>query len=112
MIDVGTIAEIISVYMKHGWILRRVLLSDKLKSALANAGSGIFGGVEITPSQIDGLWFSRPSKGTLEAWELRHINTNPYALIEVMETQIDTDQRSEILNGIETRMRDNLSRKN
>lgn len=103
MIKAQTIAEILSLYKKHGWILRRVLLSDALKKSLNNSLEILFGEVEITSSELDGVWFSRVSAHG-EAWELRRLGDAPFALVEVFETDIDETARETALNEIERRM--------
>jgi hypothetical protein len=112
MIDAGLVKEILSVYKKHGWTLRRVLLSGKLMEGSRRLSEDVFGGIKPAASVLDGLWFSRPSKGTLEAWELRHLSAVPYALLEVMEIGIEEKAREEILRQTELRMQKNVNRNN
>ena len=52
MIKAAQIAEILSLYKKHGWILRRVLLSDELQKNLGDAPATLFGAAEIRESVI------------------------------------------------------------
>jgi len=111
MINAESISEILSVYKKHGWVLRRVLLSDALGKMLQPHLGGLFPGITPSRSLLEGLWFSRPSKGTLEAWELRHLSTSPYALVEVIEAGTDEKIREDILKDIESRMQSALNRK-
>jgi hypothetical protein len=111
MISAESISEILSVYKKHGWILRRVLLSDALRKALEPHFDELFGGITPSLSPFGGLWFSRPSKGTLEAWELRHLSTSPYALVEVMGADADERTREDVFKDIEMRMQNALNRK-
>ncbi len=103
MIKAQTIAEILSLYQKHGWILRRVLLSDALKKSLDNSLKTLFGEVEIFSSELDGAWFSRVSAHG-EAWELRRLSDAPFALIEVFKTDIDETERETILRATEQKM--------
>jgi hypothetical protein len=112
MIGAVVITEILSVYKKHGWTLRRVLLSDKLKTSLGNDGEDLFDGIKPSDSTLDGLWFSRASKGSLEAWELRHLGANPYALVEVMETAIAEKERDERLRETQIRMQNSINKAN
>lgn len=111
MISPESISEILSVYKKHGWALRRVLLSDALRKTLEPHLDSLFG--EITPalSPLEGLWFSRLSKGTLEAWELRHLSAAPYALVEVIESAADEKTREDVFKDVESRMQNALNRK-
>lgn len=103
MIKAQTIAEILSLYKKHGWILRRVLLSDRLKKSLDNSLETLFGAADIISSQIDGAWFSRVSAHG-EAWELRHLSDAPFALVEVLEVGVDEAERDAILDATEMRL--------
>lgn len=112
MIGADLIAEILSVYKKHGWTLRRVLISDKLRDSLGGDASSVFSGIKPAASVLDGLWFSRASKGSLEAWELRHLSAAPYALVEVMESEIEEKEREKILAETESRMQKTVGRGN
>lgn len=111
MISAESISEILSVYKKHGWVLRRVLLSGALNKALEPRLGALFGGIVPSPSDLDGLWFSRPSKGTLEAWELRHLTSAPFALVEVIESGLDETARENIFKETESRMQMAVDRK-
>ena len=104
MIKAQTIAEILSLYKKHGWNLRRVLLSDGLRVNITDALQDLFGGAEIVSSQLNALWFSRPSKNGAEAWELRRLTDAPFALVEVFEKDVEPEEREEILRETENRM--------
>ena len=104
MIKAGTIAEILSLYKKHGWNLRRVLLSDGLRVTITEELQNLFGGAEIVSSQLNAVWFSRPSKNGNEAWELRRLSDAPFALVEVFEQDVDREDREEILREAEQRM--------
>lgn len=103
MIKVQTISDILSLYKKHGWILRRVLLSDALKKSLIQPPETIFGTVEIISSKLDGAWFSRVSEHG-EAWELRRLSDAPFAFVEVFEIGVDQSVFEETLRETEQRM--------
>ena len=105
MIRAGQIAEILALYKKHGWILRRVLLSDALKTSLANAAENLFDDAEIRPSDIDAAWFSRKSKPDEEAWELRRLSETPFALFETFDSEDDEEIREEALGEVEARLK-------
>ncbi|HEX8287276.1 MAG TPA: hypothetical protein VF556_04735 [Pyrinomonadaceae bacterium] len=106
MIKPAAIAEILSLYKKHGWNLRRVLLSDGLRVTITDSLQDLFGGAEIVSSQLNALWFSRTSKNENEAWELRRLSDAPYALVEVFEKDVVDEEREEILRATEQRMQD------
>lgn len=89
MIDADSINSIISVYVKHGWTLRRVLLSDALKTSLGD--SFAFGESEVVTADFDALWFSRVRNDRETAWEIRHISNTAYALVAVVDSEQDDE---------------------
>lgn len=105
MIKAGQIAEILSLYKKHGWILRRVLLSEALKKSLPDSLEPLFGAAEIRAAEIDAAWFSRASKDSQEAWELRRLSEAPFALLEIFDSEDDDEIREETLYEIEARLK-------
>lgn len=104
MISEAQIAEILSLYKKHGWNLSRVLLSAELEKNLSGKTENLFGSAEIVSSEINAAWFSRPSKGGSQAWELRHLSTAPFALFEVFASDADEKFKSEKLMEMESQM--------
>ena len=104
MIRAEQIAEILSLYKKHGWNLRRVLLSDALRVNINEALQDLFGGAEIVSSpNLNALWFSRVSSQG-EAWELRHLSETPFALVRVFPPEMDETAREGFRNELETRL--------
>ena len=99
------INEIAEVYQKHGWQLRRALLRPETRIELANE-PGRLAGVKIEEAEIDALWFSRPSHQGREAWELRLIAENPYALFETFEADESEEEREDVRREMEARMRE------
>ena len=108
MIRAGQIAEILSLYKKHGWILRRVLLSDALKNSLPAPLENIFGAAEIRTSEIDAAWFSRPPNANQETWELRRLSETPYAMIEIFDAEDEEEIREETLREVESKLQNVL----
>ena len=104
MTDPAAIAAIIEQYEKHGWKLRRVLISSELADALRD--SAAFPGADVRPSPHDGLWFSRRSLPDREAWELRRISAAPFAVVEVIPDGLTEEERDELLSEAEERMFD------
>lgn len=98
------IREVIGQYTKHGWQLRRALLTPSTVSAIVGAteGSAVFG--DIRPAEHDALWFSRRSKENCETWELRRLSGPPFALVEVIANELGNDARESILSDIYERM--------
>jgi hypothetical protein len=110
MISIDTIAEIFSLYKKHGWKLRRVLLSPALEKILGSPQNKLLDGVERRSSDIDAAWFSRSSPGGRETWELRLLGPTPFALLAVLDEKLSEIEREEALRRIEAKMRDFKSR--
>lgn len=100
MISGKEIGDILALYAKHGWILRRVLLSDKLRESLA---FDFFGDTEVVSSNLDALWFSRVSNKN-EAWEIRHLSKTPFALVEVFPEGTTDKEREKVLSETQTRL--------
>ena len=94
MIDKDAICDIIATYQKHGWILRRILLSGELKKSLGAQLNELFVGVSIVESKIDAVWFSRPPKKGGVAWEIRYLGETPFALLEKMDEDHPTFENS------------------
>lgn len=82
MIDADAIDKIVDTYIKYGWQLRRLLLTPQLKKSLETSGDRTFNNVEVRDSAVDAAWFSRPPKKGGVAWEIRHLSSVPYALLE------------------------------
>lgn len=105
MIDANEINEILATYEKYGWQLRSVSLTTELKKSVGE----IFAGVSVADSDIDAAWFSRTPQPGAIAWEIRHLSTAPYALLEHLdETNADFESA---LRAVETRLRDAVAKK-
>ena|SRR5687768_13582022 len=107
------IRKTVSTYQQHGWQLRRVLLRPETSAALqAEAGldSLPLDSAQVKEASIDALWFSRPSHERREAWELRLLAENPFALFETFEEDETEEQREEMRWEMEARLRDHLNR--
>ncbi len=101
-------AEIIGNYQRHGWELRRVLLRPETRAGLNESSQGLFKDALLVDSDFDALWFSRPSHAGREAWELRQVATQPYALFEAFEADEDEELREDARREMENRMRDQV----
>lgn len=106
MITTNQIKEILDIYQKFDWVLQSVLLTDDLKDQLENDLEALFGGAEIISSNIDAAWFSRAGKNAREAWELRILSENPFALLETFSESDDEDQRDKVREEMQTQMAD------
>jgi hypothetical protein len=102
------ITEIVGAYQKHGWQLQRVLLRPQTRTELA-LGVLLLDGAQMEESLIDAMWFSRPSHQQREAWELRLLAENPFALFETFEEDETEEQREECRREMEARLRDYVS---
>jgi hypothetical protein len=60
-------------------------------------------------SDFDALWFARDSHAKREAWELRLISEQPYALFEAFEATDAEEDREEARREMENRMRESAS---
>lgn len=105
MISPEQIQEILSLYKKHGWNLRRVLLSDALRVEINEHVQDLFGGAEIVSAPfLNAVWFARASGKTGEAWELRHLSETPFALVGVFPNDMSEEAREEARNEMQTRL--------
>ena len=101
--------EVVGVYSRHGWELRRALLTPETRAQLDRNLAGEK--ASVLEATIDALWFSRPSHAGREAWELRALTENPYALFETFEADETQEQRDEMLLEMENRMREYMTTK-
>ena len=97
--------QIVSTYEKHGWKLRRVLLRSSSGPDRPRL-TELFPEAALVDSEIDALWFARPSHAGREAWELRRITEQPYALFEAFETDETEEDREDARREMENKMRD------
>jgi len=100
--NVDMAKQIVAMYEKHGWLLRRALVGSDAAQELA----GVFPEAVIAEAEIDALWFARSSHGGREAWELRLVAEQPYALFEAFEADEDEEDRDEARLEMENKMRD------
>ena len=100
MADLSSITEIIATYEKHGWILRRVLLSQATKQALGSSVESL----PVFDADIDAAWFSRPPKSGGTAWEIRYLGDIPFALLENIDEDSPTFEND--LSALQARLND------
>jgi hypothetical protein len=101
-----------ATYTRHGWRLVRVLARpETLPELRANAGDDDvqYKGAPVTESDVDAMWFTRPSQGGREAWELRLVADPPYALFELFEPDEPEEDREDVRREMEARLRDYAS---
>ncbi len=107
MISSESIRELIALYVKHGWLIRRVLLSEPVTDQLKSQVSELFGDTPVNPSGIDAIWFSRPYKREGMPWEIRHLGGLPYALVEHVDQ--DSESFEDDLRTVEERLKAAIS---
>ena len=101
--------EIFSTYLKHGWRLRRVLARAEMAveiGALLDASGEV---TTMKEAPVDAIWFSRPSHNGREAWELRLVAEAPYALFETFEADEGEEDREEVRQEMEARLREHVA---
>lgn len=108
MLNTEQILEIIRLYTKHDWNLRRILLTSELRKELGDSLSSACDGSTIIDSEIDAVWFSRQSGKDNEAWELRRLDESPYALFEIFDADDEEQVREEIRSEMEQKLRENF----
>jgi hypothetical protein len=105
MSQVEIAQEIIAAYDRHGWKLRRVLMRPSSREEF-KSHEEVFLGAAFIDAEIDALWFARPSHGQREAWELRLISENAYALFEAFEADETEEDREDVRREMQNRMRE------
>ena len=95
---------IIDQYIRHGWQLRRILLSRDSEAQLSRYFKTNHPETPIRTTDHDGLWFSRRSLPDKEAWELRRLSDSPFALVAVIEDSLDEPEREQVLRETERQM--------
>ena len=107
----GLFMEMVATYRKHGWELRGVLLQPATHAELDTEAATMFKNISVREASFDALWFSRPSHDNREAWELRLLAQTPYALFETFEQDETEEERQDVKQEMEARMRDYASEK-
>ncbi|HEX6125487.1 MAG TPA: hypothetical protein VFZ23_08975 [Pyrinomonadaceae bacterium] len=102
MIDASAVKAILEQYEKHGWELRRALLSSEARTSIGH----LFPTIESIDSDFDALWFSRRSKAETEAWELRRLSALPFALVTGVASSASPEERDATLAETENEMRE------
>ena len=108
----GLFLELVATYRKHGWELRSALLQPATHAELnAAEDAQLLKNVAVRESPVDALWFSRPSHNKREAWELRLLAQTPYALFETFELDETEEERNDVRQEMEARLREYASQK-
>lgn len=101
--------QIIDTYRRHGWELQTALLKPETRKALASQTRELFADAELREDEIDALWFARPSHAGREAWELRLVAEQPYALFETFAAEEPEIEQKEKRAQMESRMREHAA---
>jgi hypothetical protein len=97
--------NIVSTYQRHGWELKRALLTRETRDEF-RADNEMLKEAVVVDSDFDAVWFARPSHENREAWELRLIAEQPYALFEAFEADESEAEREDARTEMENRMRE------
>ena len=100
--------EIIATYQRHGWELKRVLIKPATRTDLKEPAAGLFNKASLIDAEFDALWFARASHGDREAWELRQVAEQPYALFQAFEADENEEEREEARLEMEHQMREQV----
>jgi hypothetical protein len=111
MKNAGLFMDLVATYRKHGWELRCALLQPATHSEFQPQTVELLKDVPVRETTFDALWFSRPSHNQREAWELRLLAQTPYALFETFEQDETEEERQDVKQEMEARMRDYASGK-
>lgn len=99
-------AELLATYQRHGWNLKSALLRPETLVELRENCADLMQSITIKDSTVDAMWLSRPSHQGREAWELRLLSETQYALFETFEADETEEQREEMRQEMEARLRD------
>ena len=103
--------DILTIYHRHGWELRRALITPEAFLRLDDETKALFGEAKLIETALEALWFARPSHQGREAWELRLLSEQPYALFEAFEADQVEEQREDTRREMEERMRKHAARR-
>jgi hypothetical protein len=103
------IKEIIATYQRHGWNLRRVLLRPATRAEINQQERELLKDARFVDAEFDALWFARASHQGREAWELRLLAAQPYALFAAFEPDETEEEREEARREMENLMREHTA---
>jgi hypothetical protein len=103
------INEIIATYQRHGWKLRRVMLRPATRAEIGHEARELLKEATFVDAEFDALWFARPSHQGREAWELRLLAAQPYAMFEAFEPDETEEEREEARREMENLMREHAA---
>ncbi len=109
MKTLALIEEVIATYQRHGWNLKRVLVRPATRAEINHQAGEFLKEARFVDAEFDALWFARPSHQDREAWELRLLAQQPYALFEAFESDETEEEREEARREMENRMREHAA---
>src|SRR5260370_19393685 len=109
MKTLALIEEVIATYQRHGWNLKRVLVRPATRAEINHQAGEFLKEARFVDAEFDALWFARPSHQDREAWELRLLAQQPYALFEAFESDETEEEREEARRDMENRMREHAT---
>ncbi|MGE3465613.1 MAG: hypothetical protein AB7J13_01665 [Pyrinomonadaceae bacterium] len=109
MITEAAFSEILAMYRKHGWLLRRLLLRAETQTALGERLDKIGKDVPVLIQQLDAAWFSRPPGSSDVTWELRSLGDEPFALLETMDEESPGFEGK--IEAVQIRLKEAVARK-
>ena len=109
MATLELLQQIIATYCQHGWALRRVLLQPETRVSLTSEANELLSQAMVVDADFDALWFARPSHAGREAWELRLVAEQRYALFEAFEADEGEEERENARREMEARMREHTA---
>lgn len=98
--------ELAATYRRHGWQLKSALLRPETLTELNADPREPLQLITVKDSPVDAIWFSRLSHQNREAWELRLLSETQYALFETFEPEETEEQRDEMRQEMEARLRE------
>ena len=82
-----------------------MLLRTATSADLSKQAGDLFNTATLVDAEFDALWFARPSHAGREAWELRLVAEQRYALFEAFEADETEEDREEARLEMENKMR-------
>src|SRR5213594_2717035 len=104
MKTLALIEEIIATYQRHGWKLQRVLLHPATRAEINQQARELLKEARFVDADFDAVWFARPSHHGREAWELRLLAQQPYALFEAFAADKTEEEREDARRQMEARL--------
>ena len=106
-----SVRQTFSQYERFGWKPHRVLISPRSEELLGHPLNETLADCEVELSDLDAAWFSRPNEQGQTAWELRTLDDNPFALVEVVDSDISDLELDAVFEETEKRLRERLNQR-